>query len=96
MTEQRQNELFNKFINNSYLSPDDTILISISPENDDYFELIILITLPKLSYENYLLETIIKYFTVNGNATLKFIIPSSDEHYEELKALIKEKRYNGK
>lgn len=96
MTEQRQNELFNTFINNSYLSPDDTILISISPDNDDYFELIILITLPKLSYENYLLETIIKHFMINSNATLKFIIPSSDEHYEELKALIKEKRYNGK
>ena len=96
MTAQRQNELFNTFINNSYLSPDDTILINIPPDNDDYFELIILITLPKLSCENYLLlETIIEHGCINRNGTIWSIIPSNDKHYEELKALIKEKRYNG-
>jgi len=97
MTTQRQNELFNTFINNSYLSPDDTILINIPPDNDDYFELIILMTLPKLSCKNYfLLETIIEHGLINRNGTIWSIIPSSAKHYEELKKLIKEKRYNGK
>lgn len=99
MTAQQQNDLLNILIDNSYLSPDNTILTCITLNNKKYVQIVAMIVAfenGKNPCSNYLLKTIIEHGWINCNGTIWSSIPSRNEHYEEIKELIKEKRYNDK
>ena len=93
MTAQQQNDLLNILIDNSYLSPDNTILTCITLNNKKYVQIVAMIVAfenGKNPCSNNLLKTIIEHGWINCNGTIWSSIPSRNKHYEEIKELIKE------
>jgi len=93
MTTRQNKLLLNLIIDNSYISPTDTIWSCITLDNKNYAQvaaMIIAFEKDKKPCTNYLLKTIIEHGWINCNGTIWSCIQEDNKNYEKIKAMILE------